>query len=208
MSRPFIILYSLLVIQYSPPANGQPSFRFTPQVTPTTASLRGLSVVSEQVAWASGSAGTVLRTTDGGATWTKRSVPQADSLDFRSLQALSAEEAFVLSAGAPALLYHTIDGGTTWQLRYENRRPGIFFDALAFWDTTHGIAMSDPVNGQFVTHRYARWRTNLAAVAHRQPASSGSRGSRVRGQQRRLGHPGKTVRLASHRRSKGAGVSI
>ena len=150
MSRHFIILYSLLVIQYSPPANGQPSFRFTPQVTPTTASLRGLSVVSSQIAWASGSAGTVLRTTDGGATWTKRSVPQADSLNFRSLQALSAEEAFVLSAGAPALLYHTINGGTTWQLRYENRRPGIFFDALAFWDTTHGIAMSDPVNGQFV----------------------------------------------------------
>ncbi len=159
MSTSFIIRYSLwsafgFITHYSLtaslPAHGQPSFRFTPQTTSTTVSLRGLSVVSEQVAWASGSAGTVLRTTDGGTTWTQRPVPQADSLDFRSLHALSADEAFVLSAGAPALLYHTTDGGTTWRLRYENRRPGIFFDALAFWNPTHGIAMSDPVNGQFV----------------------------------------------------------
>ena len=146
----FIILYSLLVIQYSPPATGQPSFRFTTQSTPTTASLRGLSVVSDQVVWVSGSAGTVLRTTNGGTTWTQRPVPNADSLDFRSLHAFSTDEALVLSAGAPALLYHTTDGGATWQLRYENRTPGIFFDALAFWNPTYGIAMSDPVERQFV----------------------------------------------------------
>lgn len=150
MPRHFIILYSLLITLYSLPATGQPPFRFTPQSTPTTASLRGLSVVSDQVAWASGSEGTVVRTTDGGATWQRHPIPGADSLDFRSLYAFSADEAFVLSAGEPALLYHTTNGGATWQLRYENRTPGIFFDALAFWNSTHGIAMSDPVNGQFV----------------------------------------------------------
>ena len=127
-----------------------PSFQFIPQSTSTTASLRGLSVVSDQVAWASGSEGTVLRTTDGGTTWQLRPIPGTDSLDFRSLHAFSAGDAFVLSAGEPALLYHTTDGGTTWQLRYENRTPGIFFDALTFWNPTHGIAMSDPVDGRFV----------------------------------------------------------
>ena len=154
MPTSFIIRYSLFIIHYSLAtcltATGQPSFRFTTQSTPTTASLRGLSVVSDQVVWTSGSAGTVLRTTDGGTAWTQRPVPNADSLDFRSLYALSADEALVLSAGAPALLYHTTDGGTTWQLRYENRTPGIFFDALTFWNPTHGIAMSDPLDGQFV----------------------------------------------------------
>ena len=120
------------------------SFRWTLQSTPTTASLRGLSVVSDQVAWASGSEGTCLRTTDGGTTWEIRTIPGTDSIDFRDIEAFSADEAFVLSAGEPALLYHTTDGGQTWQLRYENRTPGIFFDVLAFWDTQHGIAMSDP----------------------------------------------------------------
>lgn len=154
MPTSFIIRYSLFFIGYSStallPANGQPFFRFTPQATSTTASLRGLSVVNNQIAWASGSQGAVLRTTDGGTTWQALAIPGTDSVDFRSLKAFSADEAFVLSAGEPALLYHTTDGGQSWQLRYENRTPGIFFDALAFWDTTHGIAMSDPIDGQFV----------------------------------------------------------
>jgi photosystem II stability/assembly factor-like uncharacterized protein len=33
--------------------------------------LRGVSAVSAQVAWASGSGSTVLRTDNGGATWKK-----------------------------------------------------------------------------------------------------------------------------------------
>ena len=40
-----------------------------PQLSGTTASLRGVSAVSAKVAWASGSAGTFFKTTDGGATW-------------------------------------------------------------------------------------------------------------------------------------------
>jgi hypothetical protein len=35
---------------------------------PTTASLRGLSVVSQEVVWASGTDGTVIRTVDNGKT--------------------------------------------------------------------------------------------------------------------------------------------
>lgn len=41
---------------------------FTPGVT---VSLRGLSVVDDKVAWASGVNGTVIRTIDGGQTWTE-----------------------------------------------------------------------------------------------------------------------------------------
>ncbi|MGB3849926.1 MAG: YCF48-related protein [Tunicatimonas sp.] len=143
----FVTCCSLIAL---PPATGQPAFRFSPQVTATNASLRGLSVVDGNVAWASGSGGTVLRTTDGGTTWQQCPVRGADSADFRSLYAFNADEALVLSAGTPALLYHTTDGGATWQLRYENRSPDIFFDALSFWNATHGVAMSDPIDGQFV----------------------------------------------------------
>lgn len=143
----FLVYYSLTVFL---PVVRQRSFRFTPQTTPTTASLRGLSVVSDQVAWASGSEGACLRTTDGGTTWGKRNIPGTDSIDFRDIEAFSADEAFVLSADEPALLYHTTDGGATWQLRYENQTPGIFFDVLTFWNQTHGIAMSDPIDGHFV----------------------------------------------------------
>jgi photosystem II stability/assembly factor-like uncharacterized protein len=194
MPRHFIILYFLLVIQYSPPATGQPSFRFTSQSTPTTASLRGLSVVSDRVVWASGSEGTVLRTTDGGVTWQLCPIPGTDSLDFRSLHAFSADEAFVLSAGEPALLYHTTDGGTTWQLRYQNHTPGIFFDALTFWDATQGIAMSDPVDGRFVliaTHDGGQtWRPlptdNMPAPVKGEAGFAASNGGLATGTERNV----------------------
>ena len=45
----------------------QPSWELSP--TGVTARLRGLSAVSDRVAWASGSGGTVLRTVDGGRSW-------------------------------------------------------------------------------------------------------------------------------------------
>ena len=48
--------------------------RWTVQTSGVTARLRGVSAVSERVAWASGSGATVLRTTDGGATWQKLTV--------------------------------------------------------------------------------------------------------------------------------------
>jgi hypothetical protein len=48
-----------------------PAHQFTWQVqnSGVAVRLRGVSAVNEQVAWASGAQGTVLRTADGGATW-------------------------------------------------------------------------------------------------------------------------------------------
>ena len=47
------------------------------QTVNTTASFRGLSVVSEKVIWASGTGGTVLGSVDGGKNWTIIKVPDA-----------------------------------------------------------------------------------------------------------------------------------
>ena len=68
------------------------------QASGTTAELRGVSAVSARVAWASGSRGTVLRTTDGGASWHAAPMPGADSLDFRDVEAFDSLRAVVLSA--------------------------------------------------------------------------------------------------------------
>ena len=45
--------------------------------------------------------------------------------------------------------YLSHDGGRTWKLQYKNTNEKAFFDAFAFWDKTHGIAMSDPVDGKY-----------------------------------------------------------
>src|SRR5262245_57336516 len=43
--------------------------KWTLQTSGVDARFRGVSAVSERVAWASGARGTIVRTTDGGATW-------------------------------------------------------------------------------------------------------------------------------------------
>jgi photosystem II stability/assembly factor-like uncharacterized protein len=122
------------------------------QPSRTTARLRGLSVVSAQVAWASGSGGTILRTTDRGRTWERKTVPDTETLDFRDIEAFDDRSALVLSIGAGELsrIYRTTDGGSTWALQHINRDPEGFLDALAFWDGRHGLALGDPVGGRFV----------------------------------------------------------
>jgi photosystem II stability/assembly factor-like uncharacterized protein len=118
--------------------------------TPTTAELRGLSVVSPNVVWASGQRGTVVRTLDGGATWTLDTIPGAADLDLRAIEATSAQVAHAISIGDSSRIYRTIDGGRTWSRRWSATRKGTFLDAIRFWDATHGIAMSDPVDGRFL----------------------------------------------------------
>lgn len=129
------------------------SWHLTELVSPTTASLRGLSVVSDSVAWASGSGGTVLRTVNGGASWTLIPVPDAETLDFRDVQAFDDQTALLMTAGTPARFYRTADGGATWQITYETTAAEAFFDGMAFWDARRGVAMSDPVDGHFLLLR-------------------------------------------------------
>ena len=114
--------------------------------------LRGVSAVSRMVAWASGAGGTYLRTTDGGRSWRAGLVPDAEGSDFRDVDAFDADTAFLLSIGEgeKSRFYKTTDGGLHWTLQFQNRRPGAFFDCMAFWDRAHGIAISDPVDGRFL----------------------------------------------------------
>src|SRR5271169_5356985 len=88
------------------------------QISHTTESVRGVSAVSREIAWASGTHGTYLRTTDAGRTWTPAQVPDATTLDFRAVAAFSATEAFLMSAGPgdQSRIYHTSDAGQHWQL--------------------------------------------------------------------------------------------
>ena len=115
--------------------------------TGSDASLRGLSAVSAEVAWAGGSEGTVLRTVDGGKTWTRHPVPGAEELQFRDIEALDDQQAILMTAGHPARLYRTDDGGASFTLTHESPHEAAFFDGFDFWDAQRGLVMSDPVDG-------------------------------------------------------------
>jgi photosystem II stability/assembly factor-like uncharacterized protein len=143
-ARLFIGLISV-VVPISPLAA-----QWTPVESPTSAELRGLSIVSPSVVWASGQRGTVVRTTDGGRSWTRDTIPGAGGLDLRAIEATSALVAHAISIGDSSRIYRTTDGGRTWSRRWSATRKGTFLDAIRFWDARHGIAMSDPVGGRFL----------------------------------------------------------
>ena len=127
------------------------------QTSGTAASLRGVSAVDAKAVWASGTGGTYLASTDGGATWRASKVPGAESLDFRGIRAIDAHTVYLMSSGSgdKARIYKTTDGGGTWALQFTNPDAKGFFDAIAFWDASHGIVVGDPVDGQF-----AIWTTD------------------------------------------------
>jgi len=124
----------------------------TVQESHTTASLRGIWAVNEKIAWASGTGGMYLRTRDGGVTWTAATVPGAEALDFRDVQAVDGDSALLLSIGegAKSRVYKTTDGGRHWELALQNPDASGFFDEMAFWNPRHGILVGDQVDGQMV----------------------------------------------------------
>lgn len=136
---------------------------WNPVPSPTHSDLRGVSAPSDGTAWASGTKGTYLRTSDGGKSWTTMVVAGAEALDFRDVEAFDDRSAVLMSAGPgpSSRIYRTNDGGAHWDLALENPDPKGFFDAIAFWDRAHGLALGDPVDGRFVLYGTedggARW---------------------------------------------------
>lgn len=113
-------------------------------------SLRGLSVVDDTVAWASGSKGWTARSINGGKTWIWKQIPGYENLDFRDIEAFSANRALLLSAGTPAVILLTTDGGSVWKEVYRNDSPEIFLDGMDFWDADRGLIYGDPIKSKLV----------------------------------------------------------
>jgi photosystem II stability/assembly factor-like uncharacterized protein len=115
------------------------------------AEFRGLSAVSEKIAWAGGSRNTWARTLDGGATWEVGSITDTETLDFRDVEGIDADTAYLLSigTGSKSRIYKTTNGGKDWTAQVVNPHPKAFLDGLAFWDASTGIAVGDPIDGRF-----------------------------------------------------------
>lgn len=134
----------------------------------------------EGALWVAGAAGTWGRSLDGGATWTMGTVPDADTLQFRDVEALSATEAVLLSIGpgAASRLYTTSDAGATWSLQWTNPEPDAFYDCLAFFDGQNGFAFSDAVGDRLPLVETAdRGRSWTPVYEVRVPAARPGEGS-------------------------------
>jgi photosystem II stability/assembly factor-like uncharacterized protein len=115
--------------------------------------IRGLSVVNDMVVWASGSNGTIGKSTDGGKSWKWFIVKGFEKRDFRDIEAFDAATAVVIAVDAPAYILKTTDGGESWKIVYENKTIGMFLDAMEFWNEISGIVIGDPIGGKVFVAR-------------------------------------------------------
>ncbi|HEX5618382.1 MAG TPA: hypothetical protein VFX51_08165 [Solirubrobacteraceae bacterium] len=147
-----LIVAGVLALPATAAAHNKPP-RWVPVATGSTQQHRGLDAVDKKTVWVAGTAGEVLRTTDGGRTWKNVSPPDTPAgLQFRDVEAEGAQRAHVLAIGEgdASRIYRTTDGGRHWDLVFVNDEPTAFYDCMDFFDGgRRGLALSDPVGGKF-----------------------------------------------------------
>jgi photosystem II stability/assembly factor-like uncharacterized protein len=114
------------------------------QTSGITTRLRYVYAVDDNIVWACGNSGVVLKTTDGGTTWENKTPTNAGSTNY-TVVAFDATTAWVtgtVGGSADVSIWKTIDGGTTWTTQYNN--PTGFGDALRMFDANNGVYYGDP----------------------------------------------------------------
>lgn len=117
------------------------------------ASFRGLSVVTDDLVWVSGSAGTVGRSENGGETWTWMTVKGFEKIDFRDIEAFDKNTAIIMGIADPAYILKTTDGGQNWRIVFKDTTRGMFLDAMEFWNEQSGIVIGDPLGDKIFIAR-------------------------------------------------------
>jgi photosystem II stability/assembly factor-like uncharacterized protein len=138
----------LFVLLFLPFALLAQSYDFVQQSSGNPASIRGMAVVSDQVAWVSGSNGSIGKTLDAGKTWQWMTPAGYEKFDFRDIEAFDSNKAIIVNAGSPAFILLTVDGGKSWTETYKNTDSAIFLDGMDFWDTNRGIIFGDPIDNK------------------------------------------------------------
>ena len=102
---------------------------------------------TSSVVWASGSNGMVAKSVDGGNTFRWIRVEGYAKRDFRDIEAFDSSTAIIMAIDTPAIILKTTDGGLSWRKVFEDKRPGMFLDAMDF-SGNNGVVIGDPINGK------------------------------------------------------------
>lgn len=114
--------------------------------------LYSVSVVDTSIVWIAGANGTVIRSFDGGKSWTPTPLPSGE--DIFNIFAVNQTRIFMaVNSPGSAKIMRTFNGGSTWQMVYENTNANAFINAVHMFDILNGYALGDPINGQWTLLR-------------------------------------------------------
>jgi photosystem II stability/assembly factor-like uncharacterized protein len=146
-------------IKRTPPAAG-----WVAQTSGITNRFYSVKAVSQTVAWAAAVGGRVLRTANGGDTWTSVGGGRIGTADIYNITAVDANIAFVtISTATTTYIFRTTNGGAVWDTVYS--LAGGFIDAIHMYDATNGIAMGDPTGATYVILKTTNGGASWARIA-------------------------------------------
>ncbi|HSZ85307.1 MAG TPA: YCF48-related protein [Puia sp.] len=135
-----LLIFLFVLLNYKTSAQQIQVLTSSPKI-----SIRGLSVVDDNIIWASGSSGTVARSTNGGKDFQWLKIKDYEKRDFRDIEAFDSNTAVIMAVAEPAVILKTKDGGQTWKEVFRDTTAGMFLDAMDFMNG-YGMVIGDPVN--------------------------------------------------------------
>jgi len=125
--------------------------------------LHSASAVDNNVVWACGELAKVIRTTNGGTSWTDATgTGILSGLPLYNIWGIDANNALVTGSTSSAYVYKTTDGGATWTQVFT--QSGGFINAISMSSATNGFMTGDPVGGNWSLHTTTNGGTNWTAV--------------------------------------------
>ncbi len=131
--------------------SGNSGISWITQNSGVSQNLNDVQFASITDGWAVGEDGVVLKTTDGGQTWSSMTLPITETPELFGVFAFSANRAVVAGQG---VLYQTLDGGASWS-GYSNSN--LTFYAVTFTDSLHGWAAASDGKVYATTDGGANW---------------------------------------------------
>ena len=149
------------------------TYSWSAQTSGTTNQLLTVSAVSDMIGWAAGVGPTVVKTTNGGTTWTNATGTGIGAGEgIYNIYAWSANDALCTTSPGATNIYKTTNGGTTWTNVFTAPSPA-FIDAIQMVSPTEGYALGDPVTAKWMVLKTTNGGLNWARMAT-EPAQVGS----------------------------------
>ena len=145
----------------------------------TSTGIRNISIVDEDVVWATGYDGSgngenfqvFTKTTNGGSTWNSGTINLGDTdLGIAMICAISSTTAWAVGyprvSGDIGGIWKTTNGGITWnrQDSASYNSSGSFSNVVHFWDENYGFAQGDPIGGEYELYVTSNGGDNWEAV--------------------------------------------
>jgi hypothetical protein len=155
----YIGVDAINIIRNAPPV----SYSWTEKVSGISTELSSVSAVDDNIMWACGASGKVVKTTNGGLNFSVYTLPATN--DAYNIFAWDANTALVTaSPTAGAYIYKTTNGGVNWTQTFF--LANAFGDALWMTDANTAYFMGDPIGGNWLLKKstdggttWADWAT-------------------------------------------------